>query len=89
VRRSGAYALSGRKITLKQAIISAAPEDVPKDARVELIHRIGANKQEIINVSLDELMSGKVEDETLRPNDIIRVGPQPRAATRPAATRAD
>jgi polysaccharide export outer membrane protein len=78
VARPGAYGLTGRRITVKQAIVSAGgfgPLAWP--ARAELIRRIGENEEHYIQLDLDAIFAGKAPDFYLKPNDIVNVGTAP------------
>jgi len=78
VARPGAYQLTGRQISLKQAIAAAGglgPLAWP--ARCEIIRRIGQDREQIIQVDLDRIFAGKDEDFFLKPDDIVNVGTHP------------
>jgi polysaccharide biosynthesis/export protein len=75
VQRTGVYSLTGRKITLKQAIVSAGMFDqaaIP--GRSEIIRRVGPNKEVFVRVDLDKVFGGWQPDIYLKPNDQIQVG---------------
>lgn len=75
VVRRGPYSLTGRKITLLQAVAAAGgltPLAVPK--RTELVRRISNNQEEIIYVDLAKIAAGEAPDFFLQPDDLIRVG---------------
>ncbi len=75
VLRPGVYSLTGREITLKQAIAAAgglSPFAWP--SRCELIRRIGRDREEVVQINLDRVFAGKDPDVFLRPNDVINVG---------------
>ncbi len=75
VNRSGYIDLTGRPITLKQAIALAGglgPLASPKN--VEVIRRIGTAREEIVMVDLDKIASGEQPDFFIKPNDLINVG---------------
>jgi hypothetical protein len=85
VRRAGVYAISGHRVTLRQAIASAGGlEKGISDPDIGIIRRINDNQKNVIKVRYSELMSGKVEDPSLAPNDIVFVG----GLQAPATTRA-
>lgn len=72
---SGVYSLTGRQITLKQAVISARmldPLAIPK--RTDVIRRIGRDREVFVRVDLEKIFEGKQADIFLRPNDIVQVG---------------
>ncbi len=75
VNRSGPISLTGMPITLKMAIASAGGLNAiawPK--KVEIIRRIGRNKEEIVMVDLDKIAKGLQPDFFIKPNDQINVG---------------
>ena len=75
VNRGGAINLTGLPITLKMAIASAGGLNAlawPK--KVEIIRRIGRNKEEIVMVDLDKIAKGLQPDFFIKPNDQINVG---------------
>ena len=75
VNRSGYIPLTGRPMTLKQAIAAAGglgPLAWPK--RCEVIRRIGRKKEEIVMVDLDKIASGEQPDFFIKPHDLINVG---------------
>ncbi len=75
VLRPGAYSTTGRRITLKQALIAAGGLDqVAIPARTELIRRIGVDQEVFVRVDLERIAAGLEPDLFLKPNDQIRVG---------------
>ena len=75
VVRRGVYSLTGRKITLLQAIAAAGGLTelaIPK--RTELVRRISEEAEEIIYVDLEKIAKGEAPDFYLQPNDYINVG---------------
>ncbi len=75
VNRTGTIPITGRPITLKQAIAAAggfAPLAWPK--RCEVIRRIGRKKEEIVMVNLDKIYNGEQPDFFIKPHDLINVG---------------
>ena len=75
VQRTGPYSLTGRKITLKQAIVSAGMFDqVAIPGRSEIIRRIGTDKEAYVRIDLDKVFAGEQPDVYLKPNDIVMVG---------------
>ncbi len=75
VNRAGFINITGRPITLKQAIAAAGglgPLAWPK--RCEIIRRIGREKEEIVMVDLDKIASGEAPDFFIKPHDLINVG---------------
>jgi len=78
VNRTGYIPLTGRPMTLKMAIAAAGglgPLAWPK--RVEVVRRIGREKEEIAMVDLDNIFSGEQPDFFIKPNDFINVGTHP------------
>ncbi|MCL2645497.1 MAG: polysaccharide biosynthesis/export family protein [Phycisphaerales bacterium] len=75
VNRPGSYSLTGRKITLRQAIAAAGNLDslaIPR--RCELIRRIGTNQEAIVQVNLQSIFDGEQADIFLKPYDVVNVG---------------
>ena len=75
VNRTGYIPLTGRPMTLKQAIAAAGglgPLAWPK--RCEVIRRVGRKKEEIVMVDLDKIASGEQPDFFIKPHDLINVG---------------
>ncbi len=78
VARPGAYQLTGRRLTVKQAIASAGgfgPLAWP--SRADLIRRVGKDEEQFIQIDLDAIFAGAAPDFYLRPNDIVNVGSSP------------
>jgi protein involved in polysaccharide export with SLBB domain len=83
VNRAGTIPLTGRPFTLKMAIAAAGglgPLASPKN--VEVIRRIGRDKEEIVMVDLDRIASGEQPDFFIKPYDLINVGTEPLARWR-------
>lgn len=80
VNAPGAYPLTGREITLKQAIINAQGlNQLAWPKKVEVIRRLGKNKaglaqEEIVLVDLDKIAKGLQPDFFIKPFDTINVG---------------
>jgi polysaccharide biosynthesis/export protein len=75
VFRPGVFSLTGRRITVRQAITAAgglSPLAWPD--RCELIRRYNDNQEEIIRLNLDAIFAGAQPDVVLKPNDTINVG---------------
>jgi len=75
VQRTGVYSLSGRTITLKQAIVSAGMFDqVAIPARTDIIRRVGPSQEIFVRVDLEKIFAGLEPDIFLKPNDVVMVG---------------
>lgn len=75
VNAQGPISITGRPLTLKMAIASAGglgPLAYPK--KVEVIRRIGRNKEEIVMVDLEKIAKGQQPDFFIKPYDLINVG---------------
>jgi protein involved in polysaccharide export with SLBB domain len=75
VNRPGVFALSGQKITLKMAVAAAGNLDalaIPR--RCDLIRRIGANQEVVVQVNLQAIFQGTQPDIFLKSNDVVNVG---------------
>ena len=75
VSRPGVYSLTGRKITLLQAIAaSGGLTAVAVPWRTEVVRRISETEEEIIYVDISQIARGEVPDFYVQPEDLIRVG---------------
>lgn len=80
VNSPNAYALTGRPINLKQAIITAGGlNQLAWPKKVEVVRRLGKNKsglmqEEIVLVDLEKIAKGLQPDFFIKPNDQINVG---------------
>jgi protein involved in polysaccharide export with SLBB domain len=75
VGRPGVYSLTGRDITLKQAIISAGMIDpLGWPERTEVIRRVGKDRELFLRVNLPKIWAGEQSDFYLRPYDTVQVG---------------
>lgn len=84
VNRVGVYSLTGRQITLKQAVVSAGmPTIALEETRVDLIRRLPGNKERFTTIDLDAVFKGTQPDRYLQPNDLIQLRPKT-PATAPA-----
>jgi protein involved in polysaccharide export with SLBB domain len=75
VARPGAYTLSGQKMTLKDAIISASMFDglaIPE--RTDIIRQVHPDHEIYVRVDLTKIFSGEEPDLYLKPHDKIMVG---------------
>jgi polysaccharide biosynthesis/export protein len=74
INRPGVYTLTGRKVTLKQAIAAAGGLDalaIPR--RCDLIRRWG-NTETTAQVDLQRIFEGEQPDIYLKTNDLVNVG---------------
>jgi protein involved in polysaccharide export with SLBB domain len=75
VLRAGVYSLTARKITLKQAVVSAGGFDnIAVPAQTEIVRRLPDDREIFVRVDLDKVWEGSQPDIFLRPNDIVNVG---------------
>jgi polysaccharide biosynthesis/export protein len=75
VARVGVYSLSGQKVTLKQAWISAGgADDFAVPYRTEVVRRIGSNREVCVRISLNKILAMEEPDIYLKPNDVVYVG---------------
>jgi len=75
VARPGVYSLTGRKITLLQAVAAAGGlTAVAVPWRTELVRRISETEEEIIYVDLAKVSRGEAPDFYVQPEDQVRVG---------------
>jgi len=75
VNRPGVYSLTGRRITVKQALTAAGgfnPIAWPENA--VLVRRIGQNQEQAIPLNLEAITMGTEPDLLLKPDDVILVG---------------
>ncbi len=78
VLRPGVYSLTGREITLRQAISAAGGlGPIADPSRCELIRRIGGNQEQVVKINIDAIFAGKEPDIILKPDDIVNVGTNP------------
>ncbi len=75
VVRPGAYELTGRRLTVKQAIASAGGfNPLAWPSRAEVVRRVSNDEEQTIQMDLDAVFAGDAPDFYLRPNDMINVG---------------
>jgi len=75
VLTTGAYAFSGQKVTLMQAVAAARGLDglaIPQ--RTEVVRRISPTENMFYRVDLAKIFAGDAPDIYLKPNDQINVG---------------
>jgi len=71
----GVFSLTGAKVSLKQAIISAHMVDsVAVPYKTDIIRRIAPDREVWVRVDLYKLFEGRLPDIYVKPNDIITVG---------------
>jgi polysaccharide export outer membrane protein len=75
VQRPGAFTLTNRKITLKEAIASAGMLDaVAIPQRTEIIRRVKPDHEIFVRVDLSQIFAGNQPDVYLKPYDQVMVG---------------
>ena len=74
VRRPGVYSLTGRRITVKMALAAAAAGLLPGQKHAILIRHDGDDKERILPLKIEALLSGQEPPIVLQPNDLIVVG---------------
>jgi hypothetical protein len=75
VQRPGAFVLTGRKITLKEAVVSAGMLDaVAIPQRTDIIRRIKPDHEIFVRVDLSQIFAGNQPDVYLKPYDQVMVG---------------
>jgi protein involved in polysaccharide export with SLBB domain len=78
VLKPGVYSLTGRDITIRQAISAAGGLSALADpSRAELIRRIGGNQEQILAINIDRIFSGTEPDIILKSDDVVNVGSNP------------
>ena len=74
VNRPGVYSMTGRKVTLKQAVAASGGLDaVAIPRRCDVIRRIG-NTEVTVQVDLQRIFDGEQPDIFLKSNDVVNVG---------------
>ena len=75
VARVGVYSLTGRKITLIQAVAAAGMLDqLAVPGRTLIRRRVENNKEVIARVDLEKIAAGEEPDLYLKPDDVVEVG---------------
>jgi protein involved in polysaccharide export with SLBB domain len=75
VLRTGVYSLTGRNISLKQAVIAAGMLDqVAIPEQTSLVRRIGGDKEVYCRIDLAAIFAGEQPDIFLKPDDQVMVG---------------
>ncbi len=75
VAHPGTFSLTGRRITIKQALAAAGnlgPLAFPQNS--VLVRRIGRDKEQTIPLDLEAIVAGREPDIFLKPYDLIEVG---------------
>jgi polysaccharide export outer membrane protein len=78
VARPGAYTLTGRRLTVKEAVASAGgfgPLAWP--SRADLVRRVTEDEEQIIQLDLDAIFAGDAPDFYVKPSDIVNIGTNP------------
>ena len=81
VVRPGVYTLTGRRLTVKQALAAAGnvgPLAWP--ANSVLVRRIGENQEQTVPLNIEKIFRNEEPDIFLKANDVIEVGTHPAAA---------
>lgn len=74
IARPGVYTLTGRKLTVKQAIVAAGgPTQLADTTRVDIVRRIGPNEEVTVMVNLVDIWQGRAPNFFIKPNDIINI----------------
>jgi len=75
IARPGVYSLTGRKITLLQAVAAAGGTTaVAVPWRTEVVRRVSEGEEDIIYCDIGKISRGEVPDFYVQPEDLIRVG---------------
>lgn len=75
VSRPGVYSLTGRRITIKQALAAAGnlgPDAWPSNSY--LVRRVGQHQEQVIAIDVEKIFRGEEADIFLKPEDVIAVG---------------
>lgn len=76
--RPGPYSLTGREVTVRQAVASAGGLSALADpSRCELVRRIERDKEQLVILDVDRIFAGKDPDIMLKPDDVINIGTNP------------
>lgn len=75
VNRPGVYSITGREITLRQAMSAAGGLGPLADpTRCELTRRLSGDMEQSVVVNLDRILAGKEADIILKADDVVNVG---------------
>jgi len=80
VSRPGAYSLTGRRVTIKQALAAAGnigPLGWPENSM--LVRRVGPNQEQVIPINVEAICRGREPDIFLKPDDVLAIGTDVRA----------
>src|SRR5690606_19884676 len=67
VQNPGTYQLTGRQVTVKQAIVSAGGfGPLAEPSRANLVRRLAGDEEQTIQIDLDAILSGETPDFYLR-----------------------
>jgi protein involved in polysaccharide export with SLBB domain len=73
--RPGVYSLTGRQVTIKQALAAGGNlNGLAWPENAVLIRRIGTDKEQAIPLNLESIVQGQAQDIFLKPDDIVAVG---------------
>jgi hypothetical protein len=77
INRPGAYSLTGRKLTLKEAVAAAGNlSALAWPERCTIYRRLG-DREEMIQINLDRIFAGQDPDFFLKKDDLVMVGTHP------------
>ncbi len=75
VPRPGVYSLTGRNVTVKQAISAAGGfAQLAFPENTILVRRVGENQEQITPINVQKIFSGEHPDVMLKKDDVIAVG---------------
>ena len=81
VQRPGVYSLTGRRLTVKQALAAAGnlgPLAWPSNS--VLVRRIGESQEQTVPLNIEKIFRNEEPDIFLKANDVIEVGTHPAAS---------
>ena len=74
----GTYNISGIPVTLTRAIAAAGGLNaIAEPAKVDIVRRIGDDRQQIVQIHLGKIFSGTQPDYYIKKDDIINIGTSP------------
>jgi polysaccharide export outer membrane protein len=78
VNRPGTYGIGAIPVTLTRAIAAAGSIGVlAEPAKVDLVRRLGPDRQEIVQLDLAKIFAGLQPDYYIKKDDIINIGTSP------------